>query len=677
MTEATNRCIAFEHAARQEAARQAVQDGTDASDAGYIERFVRVAVLQERHRAAQTLAGAAAPAPPLPPPLPPTSERPFYEARAKAAYAKRPPTRGEEPLVDVRGESYRRVLRDSPILAKSDARALARAAARGMVGAFRNNGSTTLGCAAPDALRGRLDDESIAIIRRCVVELRRLAAESAGVDERRLALSGAFLARLQPPGASARRRALESTPRCYWNLHVDEYNVATYEHTTLLYLSDHGSDFTGGRFVFYDGDGVDRHLEPSAGTVICFRGDAANLHAVEKVSSGCRFALTALFHATSDPGPLFEAGGGGGDPYASWDALLRSAAETSLMAQDARRRELLDDASPTPVAARLATDLRGDWCDARVSYDGEVVSDTGLAPDAVLVDLVAAALRTDDGGAFDVFGESSDDDGGPLLLTYAAACGAHGPSGTLSWRRARYTLLDGGEEVASCECEVTPTGSGAQKRLVFGGDITVVVDELAATASNSGTGHALWPGAVALALWVVGRGSAARTVVELGCGACALPGRAAAALGGTVTLTDGAPALLPVLRKLDGVDACLYNFAGGGAFDGLDDASAEPSEPPAPADLVLGAEIAYRAADAEALAACIPNRLAPGGTAVLCSDEKRAPLKLCGELLRKRGFVVEDSVLTLTVTPEGEAATTHRVRVVRARRSSSSSVGAS
>ena len=680
---ATDRCKAFEHAARQEAALQAVQDGTDASDAGYIERFVRVATLQERHRAAQTLAGAAAPAPLPPPPPPPTSERPFYEARAEAAYAKRPPTRGEEPLVDVRGESYRRVLRDCPILARSQAQALARAAARGMVGAFRNNGSTTLGCAAPDALRGRLDDESIATIRRCVVELRRLSSISSGVDERRLALSGAFLARLQPPGASARRRALESKPRCYWNLHVDEYNVETYEHTTLLYLSDHGSDFTGGRFVFYDGDGVDRYLEPSAGTVICFRGDATNLHAVEKVSSGCRFALTALFHETSDPGPLFEAGGGGGDPYASWDALLRSAAETSLMAQDARRRDLLDDASSTPVAARLATDLRGDWCDARVSYDEDaVVSDIGPAPDAVLVDLVAAALRPgDESGAFDVFGESeesSDDGAPPLLLTYATARGVHGPSGTLSWRRARYALLDGGEEVASCECEVTPTADGAQKRLVFGGDITVVVDELAATASNSGTGHALWPGAVALALCVVGREKAAQSVVELGCGACALPGRAAAAMGGTVTLTDGAPALLPVLRKLDGVEVCLYNFAGGGTFDGLDDASAEPSEPPEPADLVLGAEIAYRAADAEALAACIPRRLADGGTAVLCSDEKRAPLKLCGELLRKRGFVVEDSVLTLTVTPDVGAATTHRVRVVRARRSSSSSgVGAS
>ena len=281
------------------------------------------------------------------------------------------------------------------------------------------------------------------------------------------------------------------------------------------------------------------------------------------------------------------------------------------MAQDARRRELLDDASSTPVAARLATDLRGDWCDARVSYDGEVVSDTGPAPDAVLVDLVAAALRPDDGGAFDVFGESSDDDGGPLLLTYATARGAHGPSGTLAWRRARYTLLDGGEEVASCECEVTPTASGAQKRLDFGGGVTVLVEELAATASNSGTG----PRALARrrGARAVGRGARKRRTDRRRARLRRLrpAGPRGRRHGRRARHVDrrraGAAARA---RKLDGVEACLYNFAGGGAFDGLDDASAEPSEPPAPADLVLGAEIAYRAADAEALAGVYP---APAG----------------------------------------------------------------
>ena len=47
-------------------------------------------------------------------------------------------------------------------------------------------------------------------------------------------------------------------------------------------------------------------------------------------------------------------------------------------------------------------------------------------------------------------------------------------------------------------------------------------------------------------------------------------------------MTDGAPALLPVLRKLDGVEGCWDNCAGGGACDGLD-AATEPAEPPAPA----------------------------------------------------------------------------------------------
>ena len=124
-------------------------------------------------------------------------------------------------------------------------------------------------------------------------------------------------------------------------MHVDEYNVETYEHTTLLYLSDHGLVIS--RAAASSSTTATAWTATSSrprGRSSASAATPTNLHAVEKVSSGCRFALTALFHESSDPGPLFEAGGGGGDPYASWDALLQSAAETSLMAQDQRRREL-------------------------------------------------------------------------------------------------------------------------------------------------------------------------------------------------------------------------------------------------------------------------------------------------------------------------------------------------
>ena len=348
------------------------------------------------------------------------------------------------------------------------------------------------------------------------------------------------------------------------------------------------------------------------------------------------------------------------------------------MAQDARRRDLLDDASSTPAAARLATDLRGDWCDARVSYDGEVVSDTGPAPDAVLVDLVAAALRTGgDAGAFDVFGESSDDDGGPLLLTYATARGAHGPSGTLSWRRARDTLLDGGEEVASCTCEVTPTVDGAQKRLVFAVRYHGPCRGAGGHGAQFGTGHALWPGAVALALWIVGRGSAARTVVELGCGACALPGargRRPRRARHVDRRRAGAAARAPEARRRRGLFVQLrgrrrvrrprrrVRGAVGGAGAGGPRARRGDR---VPGRGRRGAGGVYTA----------PAGRRRHGRPVL--GREAGALAPCGERAADTRLCGGDSVLTLTVTPDEGAATTHRAGRRARRGSSSSSVGAS
>ncbi|KAM4525053.1 2-oxoglutarate and iron-dependent oxygenase domain-containing protein 3-like isoform 2-T2 [Odontesthes bonariensis] len=49
----------------------------------------------------------------------------------------------------------------------------------------------------------------------------------------------------------------------YWHPHIDKVTYGSFDYTSLLYLSDYGSDFTGGRFVFMDENG-NRTVEPRA-----------------------------------------------------------------------------------------------------------------------------------------------------------------------------------------------------------------------------------------------------------------------------------------------------------------------------------------------------------------------------------------------------------------------------
>uniref|UniRef100_A0A8C4TNF1 2-oxoglutarate and iron dependent oxygenase domain containing 3 n=1 Tax=Erpetoichthys calabaricus TaxID=27687 RepID=A0A8C4TNF1_ERPCA len=91
----------------------------------------------------------------------------------------------------------------------------------------------------------------------------------------------------------------------YWHPHVDKVTYGSFDYTSLLYLSDYGVDFGGGRFVFMDGS-HNRTMEPRAGRVSFFSSGSENLHRVEKVSWGTRFAITVSFtcdptHAISDP----------------------------------------------------------------------------------------------------------------------------------------------------------------------------------------------------------------------------------------------------------------------------------------------------------------------------------------------------------------------------------------
>lgn len=50
----------------------------------------------------------------------------------------------------------------------------------------------------------------------------------------------------------------------YWHPHVDKVTYGSFDYTSLLYLSDYSSDFTGGRFIFMDANG-NRTVEPRAG----------------------------------------------------------------------------------------------------------------------------------------------------------------------------------------------------------------------------------------------------------------------------------------------------------------------------------------------------------------------------------------------------------------------------
>uniref|UniRef100_A0A8C5N8H1 Urotensin-2 receptor 2 n=1 Tax=Gouania willdenowi TaxID=441366 RepID=A0A8C5N8H1_GOUWI len=51
----------------------------------------------------------------------------------------------------------------------------------------------------------------------------------------------------------------------YWHPHIDKETYGSFDYTSILYLSDYGSDFTGGRFIYIDQNG-NRTVEPRTGT---------------------------------------------------------------------------------------------------------------------------------------------------------------------------------------------------------------------------------------------------------------------------------------------------------------------------------------------------------------------------------------------------------------------------
>ncbi|XP_032097062.1 2-oxoglutarate and iron-dependent oxygenase domain-containing protein 3 [Sapajus apella] len=87
----------------------------------------------------------------------------------------------------------------------------------------------------------------------------------------------------------------------YWHAHVDKVTYGSFDYTSLLYLSDYLEDFGGGRFVFME-EGANKTVEPRAGRVSFFTSGSENLHRVEKVRWGTRYAITIAFSCNPDHG---------------------------------------------------------------------------------------------------------------------------------------------------------------------------------------------------------------------------------------------------------------------------------------------------------------------------------------------------------------------------------------
>ncbi|XP_051274423.1 urotensin-2 receptor 2 [Dicentrarchus labrax] len=150
-----------------------------------------------------------------------------------------------------------------------------------------------------DQIRDVFTQEDFQLYRDVRGRIQTVIAETFGLDPTLMYLTKpTFFSRINSTGAKTQHDE-------YWHPHIDKVTYGSFDYTSLLYLSDYGSDFTGGRFIFMDQNG-NRTVEPRAGRVSFFSSGTENLHRVERVTWGTRFAITVSFtcdpaHAISDP----------------------------------------------------------------------------------------------------------------------------------------------------------------------------------------------------------------------------------------------------------------------------------------------------------------------------------------------------------------------------------------
>lgn len=201
------------------------------------------------------------------------------------------------------------------VVSKEEAQALRRLAERGLALAGSDGGASILDLHSGALSMGKqfvniyrffgeqisevFTKEDFQLYRDVRDRIQTVIAETFGLDKSLLYLTKpTFFSRINSTSAKTQHDE-------YWHPHVDKVTYGSFDYTSLLYLSDYGYDFTGGRFIFMDSNG-NRTVEPRAGRVSFFSSGSENLHRVEQVSWGTRYAITVSFtcdpaHAIEDP----------------------------------------------------------------------------------------------------------------------------------------------------------------------------------------------------------------------------------------------------------------------------------------------------------------------------------------------------------------------------------------
>ena len=188
-------------------------------------------------------------------------------------------------------------------LTAAHCQALKGAADSAMAGVQERNGHSNVAVGAVGAVAaqqrregkaGMLDCHGEVLSRMLIFKTRLLLMEKYGEPE--LYESGSVITRLRPAAQGGAKGGLPYACR-----HVDKANIASYDFSALLYLSDFETDFRGGEFVFCDQD-ANRIVEPRMGRLVAFTSGPENLHQVRTVTAGARYVLAMWFTRSRELG---------------------------------------------------------------------------------------------------------------------------------------------------------------------------------------------------------------------------------------------------------------------------------------------------------------------------------------------------------------------------------------